>query len=204
MLKALFSNRLFIGALAFFILTVGGSLLYMQHVERQTASELAAHAKRIKQLTEKQKLAPQAPIGDTSQGGHWHGDEWHAQPHEDPAVQPPAPNGNSDVVTETLPLSFPELPSTALPPEDQAIIDALRAQDALVRPEYHADEKAIRDAYKELDADLEKIRNDMLSGNVDWVEIDAAEEKLKEKHRRARALINDFRAKYAPSSQTEP
>ena len=23
-----------------------------------------------------------APVGDTSQGGHWHGDEWHAEPHE--------------------------------------------------------------------------------------------------------------------------
>ena len=125
MLKDLFSNRLFIGALAFFILTVGGSLLYMQHVERQTARELAVHEERIKQLTEKQKPAPQAPIGDTSQGGHWHGDEWHAQPHETPPMQAPAPNGNPDVAKETLPLSFPELPSTSLSAEDQAIIDAL-------------------------------------------------------------------------------
>lgn len=28
------------------------------------------------------------PEGDTSQGGHWHGDEWHADPHET-EVQPP-------------------------------------------------------------------------------------------------------------------
>lgn len=41
MLKDLFSNRLFIGALAFFILCVGGSLLYMQHVKGQTAKALA-------------------------------------------------------------------------------------------------------------------------------------------------------------------
>ena len=41
MLKDLFSNRLFIGALAFFVLCVGGSLLYMQHVEKQTAKALA-------------------------------------------------------------------------------------------------------------------------------------------------------------------
>ena len=29
-----------------------------------------------------------SPIGDTSQGGHWHGDEWHADPHETPVEQP--------------------------------------------------------------------------------------------------------------------
>ncbi len=41
MFKDLFSNRLFIGALAFFVLCVCGSLLYMQHVEKQTKKALA-------------------------------------------------------------------------------------------------------------------------------------------------------------------
>ena len=41
MIKDVFSNRLFIGALAFFILTVGSSLLYMRHVEQQTAREFS-------------------------------------------------------------------------------------------------------------------------------------------------------------------
>lgn len=41
MFKEFFSNRLFIGALAFFILCVGGSLLYHQHVKKQTAKALA-------------------------------------------------------------------------------------------------------------------------------------------------------------------
>ncbi len=39
MLKDVFSNRLFIGVLAFFVLCVGGSLLYMQHVSKQSARE---------------------------------------------------------------------------------------------------------------------------------------------------------------------
>ena len=87
MIKDLFSNRLFIGALAFFILTVGGSLLYMQHVKRQTARELAAHKAHLKQFTEKQKpTTAKAPVGDTSQGGHFHADgTWHAGPHEIPS-----------------------------------------------------------------------------------------------------------------------
>lgn len=93
MLKDLFSNRLFIGVLAFFVLCVVGSLLYMQHVERVGAEKLAEDRERLKPLTEKKGQQPsttEAPIGDTSQGGHWHGDEWHDAPHEADA-SPTAP-----------------------------------------------------------------------------------------------------------------
>ena len=69
MLKNLFSNRLFIGALAFFILCVVGSLLYQQHVEKQSARELAETEVRIKAITEKPPPPAQAPVGETSQGG---------------------------------------------------------------------------------------------------------------------------------------
>ena len=31
-----------------------------------------------------------APVGNMSQGGHWHGDEWHADPHEPVEQQPTA------------------------------------------------------------------------------------------------------------------
>lgn len=41
MFKDLFSNRLFIRALAFFVLCVGGSLLYYQHAKWQTKKALA-------------------------------------------------------------------------------------------------------------------------------------------------------------------
>ena len=82
MFKHLFSNRLFIGAVAFFVLCVGGSLLYMQSVKQQTAREMAGTEERIKQLTEKQNPTAKVPEGDTSQGGHFHEDgTWHAEPH---------------------------------------------------------------------------------------------------------------------------
>ena len=89
MIKDLFSNRLFIGALAFFILTVGGSLLYMQHVKQQTARELAAHEAQLKQFTEKQTPKPTAEVVKVSetpqQDGHFHADgTWHEGPHETP------------------------------------------------------------------------------------------------------------------------
>ena len=85
MLKDLFQNRLFMGVLAIFILCVGGSLLYMQHVQQQGAEELAETQARVEQWNEKQTEQPktEVPVGDTSQGGHFHEDgTWHGEPHE--------------------------------------------------------------------------------------------------------------------------
>ena len=85
MLKELFSNRLFIGALAFFALCVGGSLLYMWHVEREGAEYDAETQDRVAQWNEKQQPQPSAevPVGDTTQGGHFHEDgTWHGEPHD--------------------------------------------------------------------------------------------------------------------------
>ena len=55
MLKDLFSNRLFLGALAFFILCVGGSLLYMRHVQRVESEKLSAAQARVEQWNERRK-----------------------------------------------------------------------------------------------------------------------------------------------------
>ena len=99
MLKELFSNRLFIGALAFFILSVVGGTLYISHVEKQGAEKLATDEDRVKQPTEKQQPKPtetaKTPVGDTSQGGHFHADgTWHAEPHETPAPPARYPSGD--------------------------------------------------------------------------------------------------------------
>ncbi len=90
MLKDLLSNRLFIGALALFVLCVGGSLFYMQHVEQQGAEYAAETQARVAQWNEKQNPTPtetEAPVGETSQGGHFHEDgTWHGEPHETPSL----------------------------------------------------------------------------------------------------------------------
>lgn len=105
MLADILKNRLFIGALAFFVLCVVGSLLYMQAAEKQTAEDMAAHEKRIKELTSEQKPTPaEVPEGDTSQGGHWHGDKWHATPHAAPVV--PSSNEDDDLADAFLPEDF--------------------------------------------------------------------------------------------------
>ena len=103
MLKELFSNRLFIGALAFFILSVVGGMLYISHVEKQGAEELATDEDRVKQVTEKQQQQPtaKAPVGDTAQGGHFHADgTWHGEPHDVPMeVVPLSPEENQTIET---------------------------------------------------------------------------------------------------------
>ena len=90
MLANIFTNRLFIGALAIFIFCVGGSLLYMQHVTQQGEKELAETQARVAQWNEKQKpITAEVPEGDTSQGGHVHADgTFHAEPHETPVESP--------------------------------------------------------------------------------------------------------------------
>ena len=92
MLKDLFRNRLFIGALAFFVLCVGGSLLYMQHVQQQSARETAAHEERLKQLTDRETRQPTKGVSSvaaqTEQVGHFHSDgTFHAEQHD--PVEPP-------------------------------------------------------------------------------------------------------------------
>ena len=97
MLKDLFSNRLFVGALAFFVLCVAGSLLYLQYVAREGAEYAAETQARVVQWNEKQKpTTAEVPEGDTSQGGHFHEDgTFHAEPHE-PVAETPSLQENTD------------------------------------------------------------------------------------------------------------
>ena len=147
MIKDFFSNRLFIGALAFFILTVGGSLLYMQHVERQTARELAAHKAHLKQFTEKQKPKPTAEVAKVSetpqQDGHFHADgTWHEGPHETPE-QPTRQAHQLQEYAEYIPAHLLEAQSLVS-------VDMERARaafrDALPEDPFSAEfEKAVKD-----------------------------------------------------------
>ena len=58
MLKDFFSNRLFIGALAFFVLCVGGSRLYSWHVQRTTESDMARHARFLQERENQNETRP--------------------------------------------------------------------------------------------------------------------------------------------------
>ncbi len=87
MFKDLFSNRLFIGALAIFIFCVVGGLLYMQHVQRIEAEKLAETQARVRQWNEKQKPITTGSQAETPQG-HFHSDgTFRAEPHDAPVVE---------------------------------------------------------------------------------------------------------------------
>ena len=108
MLKDLFSNRLFIGALAFFVLCVGGSLLYMQHVEQPSAREMAAHEERLKQLTDRKTQQPTkavSSVASQTEQGHFHADDtFHAEPHE--RIAAPSEVSDPEVSRETTALQM--------------------------------------------------------------------------------------------------
>ena len=97
MLKDLFSNRLFIGAFAFFVVCVVGSLLYLRHVEQQSARELAAAEKRVEQWHETQKEAPtvEVPVVEAPQPDeHIHDDGRESSPVVAPQPEVSAPVGS--------------------------------------------------------------------------------------------------------------
>ena len=165
MLKDLFRNRLFIGALAFFVLCVGGSLLYMQHVDRQGAEYAAETEARVEQWNEKQNPTTEVSQAETPQG-HFHEDgTWHGEPHETPVDRPVLP-----------PLEAQEIPKFVKPvsdSQDVTIADRVIASGAV--PDRAAFEAMSGEQLTELmNESYEKTRE--LSPEVDkkmnaWVKV---------------------------------
>lgn len=99
MLKSLFSNRLFLGVLAFFVLMIVGGTLYLRHIKRQGQIELERTQERLKQWEAQQKQTEKVPEGDTAQGGHFHADgTWHAEARETSETTQPSGETQSDGV----------------------------------------------------------------------------------------------------------
>ena len=91
MLTDIFKNRLFVGALAFFVLCVAGSLLYMHHEIQKGAEYTAETEDRVRQWNAKQKeqLPTETPVVEKpAEGGHTHADRTHEAPAQ---LTPPAP-----------------------------------------------------------------------------------------------------------------
>lgn len=72
MFKELFSNRLFIGALAFFIFSVVGGSLYIWHVEREGVKELARDEEHLKRRAKKKQVPVSDIDGSDSAGADVH------------------------------------------------------------------------------------------------------------------------------------
>ena len=64
MLKSLFSNRLFIGALAFFVFCVCGSLLYSWYIVRTTENEMARDERLLQGAQKQNETRPAETVND--------------------------------------------------------------------------------------------------------------------------------------------
>ena len=71
-------KKIWLPILILLLVVMGVGLFYRQKTADQEPITI------IKPV-EIEKPKKEVPIGDTSQGGHWHGDEWHAEPHTPPA-----------------------------------------------------------------------------------------------------------------------
>ena len=162
MLTNIFTNRFFIVALAFFVLCVGGSLLYRQHVDRQGAEDAAETEARVEQWNERQKQQPpvEAPVNDTSQGGGFHADgTLHGEPHEILPTESEAEIEHSvspeAAVSEEKPDEATYHPHDDLSPEEhQRVHERLRAE---LKP-YQAQLDDLIRRYEENLADLQAGR----------------------------------------------
>ena len=166
MLKELFSNRLFIGALAFFILSVVGGTLYISHVEKQGAEELATDEDPVKQPTEKQQQpTAKAPVGEETPQGHFHEDgTWHSGPHE-PVETPAAPDPYfSDAELAEIPEDMPE-PDIPLP-ADLSDSKALNRWTGKYTAEWQKYVYALDPHIKRLNAEIDQMMAELPPENA--------------------------------------
>ena len=96
------------------VFIVGMSAVGIYVLQTQTPKEPIKIYKPVE--VEKPKET-EAPVGDTSEGGHWHGDEWHADPHE--THDPPAVSASKSYIPEGAAVTpdFPPVDPTQDPVE---------------------------------------------------------------------------------------
>ena len=84
----MFRKSVWIPILIVLLAVMGCGLFYSSRVGKQEPAKVYKPVKVENPATPKPK-----PPGETAESGHWHGDEWHAQPHDLPAqpTQTPTP-----------------------------------------------------------------------------------------------------------------
>ena len=91
-MRSILSNRLLIGLLILVICAVAGFYL----LQKQQPKEPIIIYKPT--IVEKPVAPKPPPPGETAETGHWHGDEWHADPHE--THDPPAVSVGQSYIPE--------------------------------------------------------------------------------------------------------
>lgn len=140
----------------FVLLALAGGFFWHRHVQRVMNAEPV----RVYKVSETQKAAE-------TTGGHWHGDEWHAEPHPVPAVvEPPvdaapaAPRLREQRTRELLE-ELRAIVAVPLPPN----------ADELYREHYALTEEAIvlsENAHTLSEAEHIKAVNDLSARQLAW------------------------------------
>ena len=87
----MFRKRVWIPILIVLLAVMGCGLFYNSRVSTQ---EPVKFYKRVE--VETSATPKPLPPGETAESGHWHGDEWHAEPHETPSVDVPSAKIQAD------------------------------------------------------------------------------------------------------------
>ena len=83
---------------------MGCGLFYSSRVGKQEPVQV------YKPVEVKNPASPKPPPpGETAESGHWHGDEWHAEPHDTPS--PEQPHASEEVAAVEAQASPPEQPT---------------------------------------------------------------------------------------------
>jgi hypothetical protein len=151
MFKDLFSNRLLIGALVFFMLCVCGSLLYQQHVYKQTDKALSETDEFLRWW----KAGHATPPSDAT------------EPPKSEAVETVASPVNAPSVDEAETENFPDFRSLS-PEQQQQIFDQFYIQHGLKPPPKGYEYVWKDEGVARLDEDGNPI---LLKKGDPWVEI---------------------------------
>ena len=103
-------KRIWIPILSVLVLAMGCGLFYGQKVANQEPIKV------YKPVDVQQPATPKPPPpGETAESGHYHGDEWHAQPHETKKLPLVDASDAHNPVTAPQGIGYPPLPPSAVP-----------------------------------------------------------------------------------------
>ena len=104
----MFRKRVWIPILSVLLLAMGCGLYYGRKATTQ------APVKVYKPVEVETKPKPPPP-GESAESGHWHGDEWHAEPHETEKLPLVDASDAHNPVTAPQGIGYPPLPPSAVP-----------------------------------------------------------------------------------------
>ena len=107
----MFRKSVWIPILSALLFVIGCGLFYGRKVATQEPIKVYKPVE-----VKKKPVAPKPPPpGETYETGHWHGDEWHTEPHETHAPAPPQADTPVVEAQAPQPRGYPPLPPSSVP-----------------------------------------------------------------------------------------